>query len=206
MGWVALGLWAQSSPAQEGRAPGQQGRNRRNFFKPSPPVPTIRQSWTDTVEGQGPDREVAATIALLRAREALEAYLATQTPRIRHMPSEEFISSHLVLKREAKELTESEDHLQKGRNVLRLELQVTDKDYTDMLVLDWEAYEKTKEARIQDRVFILCKIMAGLVASLGAVAGYLRLEEATKGYYTAWLRLAAIGFLGAVGAGLWLVS
>ena len=32
------------------------------------------------------------------------------------------------------------------------------------------------------------------------------LEEMTKGYYTAWLRLAAVGFVTVVGAGIWWVS
>jgi len=39
-----------------------------------------------------------------------------------------------------------------------------------------------------------------------AVAGYLRLEDATKGYYTRLLRLAAVAFVALVGAGLWMMA
>jgi len=52
----------------------------------------------------------------------------------------------------------------------------------------------------------LAQILVGVVALLAAVAGYLRLEDATKGYYTTWLRLAAVTFLGLVGAGIWWMS
>jgi hypothetical protein len=38
------------------------------------------------------------------------------------------------------------------------------------------------------------------------VVGYFRLEEATKGYYTAWLRLAAVGLVAAAVAGLLLAA
>ena len=34
------------------------------------------------------------------------------------------------------------------------------------------------------------------------VGGYLRLEEATKGYYTRWLRLTAVGVVLAIVCGL----
>jgi len=48
-------------------------------------------------------------------------------------------------------------------------------------------------------------MLVSVVVLLGAVSGYYRLEEATKGYYTAWLRLGLIGVACAVGALLLLV-
>ncbi len=38
--------------------------------------------------------------------------------------------------------------------------------------------------------------LAGVTALLLVAIGYLRLEEATKGYYTGLLRLSALGLLG----------
>ena len=55
-------------------------------------------------------------------------------------------------------------------------------------------------------MILLGKFLAGFVAFLVAVAGYFRLEEATKGYYTTWLRVGVLGFIAVVGAGIWLIS
>jgi hypothetical protein len=66
-----------------------------------------------------------------------------------------------------------------------------------------EFLRKDRDHRVVQREIFLGKILAGLVAFLAAVAGYFRLDEATKGYYTGWLRLAALGLVGIVGAGIW---
>ena len=72
---------------------------------------------------------------------------------------------------------------------------------------DWQSLlREDRQVRSESRMLLLTKFLVGIVALLGAVAGYLRLEEMTKGYYTAWLRLAAIGFVSAVGAGIWWIS
>jgi hypothetical protein len=48
--------------------------------------------------------------------------------------------------------------------------------------------------------------LLGAVALLSVVGGYLRLEEATKGYYTRLLRIAAVGVLVVIVAGLCVVG
>ena len=55
------------------------------------------------------------------------------------------------------------------------------------------------------RVGLACAWLAALVALLAVGAGYFRLEELTRGYYTGVLRLLLLGSAGAIGAGLWLV-
>jgi hypothetical protein len=65
---------------------------------------------------------------------------------------------------------------------------------------------KQREDRATHRQGILVRLLAGLVAVLAAVALYFRLEDATKGYYTTLLRLAAVAFIALVGAGIWLFS
>jgi hypothetical protein len=70
-----------------------------------------------------------------------------------------------------------------------------------------ELYQtKQRESRATHRQGVLVRVMAGLVAVLVAIAFYLRLEDATKGYYTTLLRLAAVTFIGLVGAGIWLLT
>jgi hypothetical protein len=58
---------------------------------------------------------------------------------------------------------------------------------------------------MRSRMFFLVKFLAGIVALLGTVCGYLRLDEWSKGYYTKWLRLAAVGCVGAVTVFLWML-
>jgi hypothetical protein len=70
-----------------------------------------------------------------------------------------------------------------------------------------EQYQvKQREDRATHRQGVLVRVLAGLVAVLAAVALYFRLEDATKGYYTTLLRLAAVAFIALVGAGIWLFS
>ena len=82
---------------------------------------------------------------------------------------------------------------------VRLQIGITARDWQLM-------FQEDRQMRSESRMLVLAKMLAGFVAFLGAVAGYLRLEEMTKGYYTAWLRLAAIGFVTAVGVGIWWIS
>lgn len=58
----------------------------------------------------------------------------------------------------------------------------------------------------QQRQIFLAKVLAGVVTLLVTLAGYFRLEEATKGYYTTWLRVAAAGLVALVVAGLLLAA
>ena len=58
-----------------------------------------------------------------------------------------------------------------------------------------EVYRSDREYRAQGRMAWLARMAAALVAMLAAVAGYFRIDEATKGYYTTWLRVGA-GFIG----------
>jgi hypothetical protein len=69
-----------------------------------------------------------------------------------------------------------------------------------------QMYGHDRQVRSKERMSLLVRVLIGLVAALAALAGYMRLDEATKGYYTRWLRLAALGFVAVVGTGLWWLS
>jgi hypothetical protein len=58
---------------------------------------------------------------------------------------------------------------------------------------------------VENRHLLLARILAGAVALLLVTAGYLRLEEVTRGYATHLLRFAAIALLTIVAAGLYLM-
>jgi hypothetical protein len=65
---------------------------------------------------------------------------------------------------------------------------------------------KERQERATARQSIMVRVLGGLVALLVVIACYLRLEDATKGYYTTLLRLAAVTFVVLVGAGIWLLT
>ena len=56
------------------------------------------------------------------------------------------------------------------------------------------------------RLAVAARVLAGLVALCLVVVGYLRLEDLTRGYYTALLRLGAGVALLLTVAGLFLLS
>jgi hypothetical protein len=77
--------------------------------------------------------------------------------------------------------------------------------FVDVRLTDQQEKELRTEARMdrqKGRMKSAGMALAGLMALLLVGGGYLRLEEATKGYYTTLLRVAALGILGAVGASL----
>jgi len=117
------------------------------------------------------------------------------------VPSKEYLKAHLLAHApERIELSEGYDA--KGRYLIALDLRVDDANYKQILREDRQQREQKHHDRIQERTFTASKWVAGLVAILVALAGYFRLEEATKGYCTTWLRVGAIGFIVAVGAAL----
>ena len=63
-------------------------------------------------------------------------------------------------------------------------------------VRDREAY---RHQEVVKRLLVLGAVLAFVLVCLAAVSGYIRADEATKGYYTTRLRLAAAAGVGAAG-------
>jgi hypothetical protein len=149
------------------------------------------------VTGWGETHEDAEFNALKKAQDSLMVYFAEQNHPLQWRPKLDYINSHLVKSRPRQAAQDLGDGL-KALGV-KLEMEISASDWQYMLAED-------RRVRADSRMLLLAKLLAGLVASLGAVAGYLRLEEMTKGYYTAWLRFAAVSFVSAVGVGIWWIS
>jgi hypothetical protein len=62
--------------------------------------------------------------------------------------------------------------------------------------------KQARQERMTSRHLLLARVLGGVVCLLIVMGGYLRLEEATKGYYTRLLRLTAIALLISIGVGL----
>ena len=137
----------------------------------------------------------AERVALEKGCREVRAYLAAQDPALEWAPNEKYVEGHLVKAHAEGEPATKEDPVEGTFLHRTLRIEITAADYQDML-------RHARTARVEYREILLAKVLAVLVALLTAVAGYIRLEEATKGYYTALLRLAAVGLVAAVCAGL----
>ena len=153
-------------------------------------------SWTITAWGK--TVQDGNEVALDKAQKEFESFLARQDPPVHWKPARDWIDQNLVKSRhqEVKNLPDAE--LGEGYDVT-LKLEVGPKQYREIL-------ENDRQERVQQRELLLARVLAGVVALLIAVVGYLRLDEATKGYYTLWLRLGALGLVGAVAAALLILA
>jgi hypothetical protein len=177
--------WLASDVCAESRASStRQGRSKSSAEENKKPI------WTVEVQGWGPE---AHQMALKNAQAELDAFLASQKPPFLWKPLPDYIEKNLQ-----KDSKPALKRTLAGEEVVgeTLFIGVSTHDYRDMTNRD-------RVTRSDQRMIFLGKVLAGLVAMFGAFAGYFRLEEATKGFYTAWLRLGAIGLVAMVGAGLY---
>jgi hypothetical protein len=173
-----------------------------------PPVPEVRviigkaaktpaKLFARDVSGYGETVEDAEEQALAEVSRQLAAYFKEEGRPLSWEPPTKYIEDNLV--KNLEKLGPSPIENVGMMREVRLRVELTRETYVDILHRDHQ-YVSEK------RMFLVGKVLAGLVALLLAVAGYFRVEEATKGYYTLWLRLIALGFVAAVGAGIVLVS
>jgi hypothetical protein len=153
-----------------------------------------------TVQGKyqtSPGR--ATQDALLQAQEQIGDYLRQQDPPVRWVPTPEFIQKRLVKRsseEEGKDVVDPELRDTVGTLWrVKLDVEVGPDDQREILRQD-------RALRGKDRMFLLGRILAGLVVALAAVAAYVRIDEWTKGYLTGGLRLTAVGVVVAVAAAL----
>ena len=149
-------------------------------------------TWTITAWGKTP--QDGNEVALETAREEVREYLTRQDPGVQWTPSRDWVDKNLVKTRHQEVKNHEEPLLGEGYDVT-LKVEVGPKQYREIL-------EKDREQRVQQRELLLARVLAGVVALLVAAVAYLRLDEATKGYYSLWLRLGALGLVGGVAAAL----
>jgi hypothetical protein len=156
-----------------------------------PPTSDSSPHWTVTGHG---DADFARAMALERAQQEVLLYLQ-QHPKIQWVPDQDYIDQHLVKGRRNPSSTELDGLKVEHRE---LDVAITPDDWRDILQQD-------SQYRMDQRLLWVGGGLAGLVVLFGAIAGYIRLDEWSKGYYTWWLRFGALGFLGVAGAGLMLL-
>jgi len=133
------------------------------------------------------------------AANQLHVYLLGRSPAIQWRPSADFVRTSKLVKKADDNVVKSElaENFPDMHQVV-LQLSLTD---TEMEAIRQEDHKY----RVEQRLWIAGRGLGGFVLLLGALAGYMRLDELTKGYFTLPLRLGAL-LLGVVGAGvIWFV-
>jgi hypothetical protein len=184
---VWTGLWVQSSCAQPPRPP--------SSFQEEDEVPVkVKVQWTETAGG--PNKESSRERAVRLAQRTLEDYLWKQEPPVEWRPRRRDVEKLIKGEPEKKKTTFRASGQRLG--LWKWTFVVTYDDWRQILRRD-------RELRAKERMGLLARILAGLVALLAVVAAYIRLDEWTKGFYTGRLRLAGLAVLALVAAGLkWL--
>jgi hypothetical protein len=150
--------------------------------------PVLKREFT----GYGTDLLLAQQHALAQARD----WLAEEGP-FDWTPPPEYLRQKGLVSFSAP--TEQELKLAGPMKVVKMDLTVTAGQAE-------EIQKVARQHRMTQRQWLLGRVLVGLVALLLVAGGYLRLEEATRGYYTTLLRAAALTVLALVGAGLWLLE
>jgi len=195
---AALVLLATAARAQEFWKP-------RTTKGPAPLRGSEEVLWSVAVQGSFKDNEdEARDDALDKAHAQLLAYLQRQSPPVQWTPGIDFVKK--LVRDESvtglegdvgKEFADRVGPRPMKRVRLRLVLGVREHE---------EILRRDREFRVEQRQVFLLKVLGAIMGLLALVAMYVRLEDWTKGYYTAMLRLAAASGAAAIlaAAGAWL--
>jgi len=174
------------------------------------------------VEGKArTDKQEAIDSALESAANEIAAFLREQKPALIWKPDAAYVRERLLQDTPQRQ-DWTQEQLDKHTILVKTtEFNVDGKPFTyqvrvsyivdsqelaHMRQLDQPYRDTLQREAVQHRQIWLGKILLGVVALLTAISGYIRLEDATKGYYTGWLRLGLVGVLCAVVAGLLMVG
>jgi hypothetical protein len=134
--------------------------------------------WWGQVESRPKVKSEAYNDALDRAR-----MLVAEKLDLSRAPSREFVNKYI--KADHCEKEGPSDSVIGDTFRVSMDLEVTRDVYRQLAKMD-------RDARVEERVGGLARVMAVVTALLGCIAGYIRLDEWTKGYYTWRLRLLTL--------------
>jgi hypothetical protein len=173
--------------------------------KPTPASPAmVRESNKVVTYGKTP--EAAKQLALEGARDWVALYLGEQNPPLQWRPDAEYLQQNkMVTFSDPETVRMGEKGHEEEFQQVTATVEVTNKTFSDIQEQDRKLRAEQRKLVSKDRQTFLAKILAGVVATLAAVAIYLRLDDATKGYYSLWLRLGSVALVATVGAGAWML-
>jgi hypothetical protein len=162
-----------------------------------------------TVAGWGRTQEEAEQDAVHRATEFLAKFLHQLKPPLALTPTEAYVRQHLLRgPAERQEDLDQDIKDDKSGEVIHVQcwsltLAVSPQAYAELVRLDQQTQLDRQRAA---RMLLLAKVLAGVLALLVAVIGYIRIEEWTKGFYTGRVRLVVACLLAAVVLGLLIIA
>jgi hypothetical protein len=199
---AGLCAWLPADCAAQGGAPAKKAVAK----KEAPDLPT----WE--VKGWGQTQEDAELSALKKARDVVEDYLRRRSPPVRWTPTVDYVRDHLK-QGAAQRREELDQDVEVGNAKMRVKCWTITVSITPQerkTITDLYEQERAQERRIeqgrvaQERMVLLTKVLVGVVAGLLALLAYLRLDDATKGYYSRWLAAGAVVVAAAVGLSVWI--
>jgi hypothetical protein len=180
-GWlclIALGLIVVSYQASGSSAPA-----RRHSGDPAKPL--IQEEFT----GYGKTVKEAEADAITNSCQWLEEHGG-----LGWSPDAAYLRVHNMIQPEGEPTDEVFEHAGPMK-VVKMKLTITEEQARAI-------QKQAQQQRMKSRQWLSLLGLGGLLCLIGVVGGYLRLEEATKGYYTRLLRIAAIGILLVIAVGL----
>jgi hypothetical protein len=161
-----------------------------------PTARTVKSGMTEKpideipIKGQPKvSREDAYNDALERAAEAIEDYFSLRTPL-------QIEDVKRLIRDKSEKTVPLGDNLPDAKQ-FELLLQVDSKFLSELAQIQ-------REARMSDRMQILARGLAVAVAALFAIAGYVRLDEWSKGYYSGLLKAVAVLAVIGIGIAAWI--
>jgi len=126
--------------------------------------------------------------ALELAAEQVQEYFSLQTT-----PTAEFLRKHILDSKEVCGPTIAEGETRRCEMVFQFNSAAVD-----------EMAQIEREVRMTSRMQILARGLAVAVAALFAIAGYVRLDEWSKGYYSGLLKAVAVLAVIGIGIAAWI--
>jgi hypothetical protein len=186
-------------PAPAGKTAGRQV----TFNNPTPDQKsrsTAQVTFKEDVQGKGQTPDEARTSAVERARFVIAAYLESEYGEANYTPAASYLCDAQILPPPQDIKPEQIPADEFGRTYkAEVKVEVTKEQVKEMRA-------QARQQRVTQRQHWLALGLAGFVSLLLVAVGYLRLEEATKGYYTGLLRLSALGVLALIGFFIWQMS
>jgi hypothetical protein len=175
------------------------GRNKTLVINDSDDLLTLRSRdgvWD--VDGAGGTLTDAEQDAYEKARDQIAVYLHERIPDLEWPLTTGYVREHLQNEYQPVPDKDLGGNLGSLKRV-HLQVQLRPDDLRNILQQDHRFH-------MENRVIWLGRILAAILAVLGTLALYLRVDEASKGYYTGLLKLAAITLLLGAAASLWYVA
>jgi hypothetical protein len=164
--------------------------------EPSAPQPAGKGNvdWSYTAAGYGENWDDAWSEALKEAQGKAADRLRQQIQGLGWTPSADDLQRWGAVQ----EVSRNANTPRQGLFEVKLKVTLTKE-------MKREVWRRDLQQCVQERQLLAAKVLAALVALLAVGAGYFRLEEMTRGYFTGVLRLLLLAGAGAIGVGLWLV-